>query len=180
MFCSNCGKQLPDNAKFCPDCGQPIIIPETTYVSEPEPEPVPVAAPEPVKEPEPVRAPEPVRVPDPVKENEPVDMPMFVPAPEPVVPEENRPLSPWAYFGYSLLFSIPFIGFILLIVLSFAGRNVNRKNFARSYWCWALLVIALILIAIVILVTGVLRGATETVAAWLSGIGLGWLAKLIS
>ncbi len=168
MFCSNCGKQLPDSAKFCPDCGQPIIIPERPTVKEPEP----VRAPEPVKEPEPVRAPEPVRVT--------ADEPAFAPTPEPVVPEENRPLGPWAYFGYGLLFSIPVIGFILLIVLSFAGKNVNRKNFARSYWCWALLVIALILIAVVILVTGVLRGATDSVAAWLSGIGLGWLAGLIS
>ena len=168
MFCSNCGKQLPDSAKFCPDCGQPIIIPERPTVKESEP----VRAPEPVKEPEPVRAPEPVRVT--------ADEPAFAPTPEPVVPEENRPLGPWAYCGYSLLFSIPVIGFILLIVLSFAGKNVNRKNFARSYWCWALLVIALILIAVVILVTGVLRGVTDSVAAWLSGIGLGWLAGLIS
>lgn len=168
MFCSNCGKQLPDSAKFCPDCGQPIIIPENPIVKEPEP----VKAPEPVREPEPVKAPEPVRVT--------VDEPVFAPAPEPVVPEENRPLGPWAYFGYGLLFSIPVIGFILLIVLSFAGKNVNRKNFARSYWCWAILVIALILISVVILLTGVLRGVMEQVAAWLSGIGLGWLAGLIS
>ena len=27
-----------------------------------------------------------------------------------------KPLSPWAYFGYNILFSIPVIGFILLIV----------------------------------------------------------------
>ena len=166
MFCSNCGKQLPDNAKFCPDCGQPIIIPENPIVKEPEPEPV--------------KAPEPVAAPEPVKAPEPVDEPVFAPAPEPVVPAENRPLGPWAYFGYGLLFSIPVIGFILLIILSFAGRNVNRKNFARSYWCWAILVIALILIAVVILLTGVLRGVTDSVAAWLNGIGLSWLARLIS
>ena len=23
MFCSNCGKKLPDNTKFCDDCGHP-------------------------------------------------------------------------------------------------------------------------------------------------------------
>lgn len=180
MFCSNCGKQLPDNAKFCPDCGQPIIIPEKPIVKEPEPEPV--KAPEPVAAPEPAKAPEPVAAPEPVRAPEPVDEPVFAPAPEPepVVPEENRPLGPWAYFGYGLLFSIPVIGFILLIILSFAGKNVNRKNFARSYWCWAILAIALILISVVILLTGVLRGVTDSVAAWLNGIGLSWLARLIS
>ena len=212
MFCSNCGRQLPDSAKFCPDCGQPIKIPGKPIVTEPEaepvvePEPVPVAAPEPVTEPEPVKAPEPEPVkapepepvkapePEPVAEPEPekreqkksrytpavvpeqADEPAFEPDPEPVVPEENRPLGPWAYFGYGLLFSIPVIGFILLIVFSFAGKNVNRKNFARSYWCWVILVIALILIGVVILLTGILRGLTNGLAAWLSSIGLTWLA----
>jgi len=180
MFCCNCGKQLPDSAKFCPDCGQPIRMPEKPTVKEPEPEPVPVAEPEPVKVPE-TKQEEPkqsFKAPEPTPA--PVDEPAFAPTPEPVVPEENRPLGPWAYFGYSLLFSIPVIGFILLIVLSFAGKNVNRKNFARSYWCWIILAIALILISIVILLTGVLRGVTDNVAAWLNGIGLGWLAGLIS
>ena len=167
MFCSNCGKQLPDGAKFCAECGQPIRIPEKPIVNE---EPAPVSAPEP--EPEPIAAPEPA----PVFTPEPVDVPAFEPDPEPVVPEENRPLGPWAYFGFGLLFSIPVIGVILLIIFSFAGKNVNRKNFARSYWCWAILVIALILIAVVVLLTGILRGVTGGIAAWLNSIGLSWLA----
>ncbi len=162
MFCSNCGKQLPDSAKFCAECGQPIRIPEKQPVAEPEPE----------KAPEPVAEPTPVVLRTPEKENE----LLFAPEPEPVVPEENRPLGPWAYFGYGLLFSIPVVGFILLIVFSFAGKNVNRKNFARSYWCWAILVIALILIAVVVLLTGILRGVTSGLSAWFSSIGLDWLA----
>lgn len=27
MFCSNCGKQIPDTVKFCPDCGSPVKAP---------------------------------------------------------------------------------------------------------------------------------------------------------
>ena len=50
-------------------------------------------------------------------------------------PEQFRPLSPWAYFGYSLLFSIPLVGFILLIVFSLSDGNYNRRNYARSYFC---------------------------------------------
>lgn len=30
MFCSNCGKELPQNAKFCPECGSPVIINKET------------------------------------------------------------------------------------------------------------------------------------------------------
>ena len=32
-------------------------------------------------------------------------------------PEEFRPISPWAYFGYSVLFTVPLIGLIVNIVL---------------------------------------------------------------
>ena len=65
-------------------------------------------------------------------------------APQTVLPEENRPLSGWAYFGLQLLFAVPIVGFVFLIVFSFNGSNINRRNFARSYWC-ALLVIAIII-----------------------------------
>ena len=51
------------------------------------------------------------------------------------LPVEYRPLSPWAYFGYTLLFQIPIIGFIFLIVFSFSNYNINRRNFARSFFC---------------------------------------------
>lgn len=57
---------------------------------------------------------------------------------------ENRPLSPWAYFGYSLLFNIPFAGFIVALVLSFSADNINLKNFARSYFCGLILVLIFI------------------------------------
>ena len=44
-------------------------------------------------------------------------------------PEQFRPLSPWAYFGYSILFAIPLVGFILLIVFSLSNQNINRRNY---------------------------------------------------
>ena len=62
----------------------------------------------------------------------------------PDIPPEYRPISMWGYFGYELLFSIPCVGFILLLIFSFGGtQNVNLKNFARSYFC--LLIIAVVL-----------------------------------
>ena len=63
------------------------------------------------------------------------------------IPEEYKPISMWGYFGYELLFSIPCVGFILLCVFAFGGaRNINLRNFARSYFCF--LIIGLILAAI--------------------------------
>ena len=63
------------------------------------------------------------------------------------IPPEYRPLGAWAYFGLSLLFCIPIVGFIFLIVFSFNGSNINRRNFARSYWC-AWLIIGILLLVI--------------------------------
>ena len=45
-------------------------------------------------------------------------------------------MAPWGYLGYEILFAIPLVGFILLLVFSFGGtRNINLRNFARSYFC---------------------------------------------
>lgn len=64
---------------------------------------------------------------------------------------EYKPITMWGYFGYEILFSIPLIGFIMLIVFSLGGtKNVNLKNFARSYFCYT--IIALIIIGILVAV----------------------------
>ena len=61
----------------------------------------------------------------------------------------------WGYFGYELLFSIPCVGFILLLVFSLGGtRNINLRNFARSYFCF--LIIVAVLVAILAISTGIL------------------------
>ena len=60
--------------------------------------------------------------------------------------ERFRPMSPWGYFGYSLLFSIPLIGLILLIVFSLNNENINRRNYARSMFCS--MIVAAVLIAV--------------------------------
>ena len=63
------------------------------------------------------------------------------------LPYEFQPISMWGYFGYQILFMIPIIGFILLIVFALGGtKNVNLKNFARSYFCVAIIVLVVVLI----------------------------------
>lgn len=63
---------------------------------------------------------------------------------------EYKPISMWGYFGYEILFSIPIIGFVLLIIFSFGGTpNKNLRNFARSYFCFVILLVAVgIIIAV--------------------------------
>ncbi|MGN0642222.1 MAG: hypothetical protein ACI4JJ_03675 [Huintestinicola sp.] len=65
---------------------------------------------------------------------------------ESMLPMQYKPLSPWAYFGYTILFSIPVVGLILLIVFSFSNDNINKRNFARSYFCVYALALILCLI----------------------------------
>lgn len=65
------------------------------------------------------------------------------------IPEKYKPITMWGYFGLEILFAIPVIGTIFLIVYALGGtRNVNKKNFARSYFC--ILVIFVIIMAILV------------------------------
>ena len=59
----------------------------------------------------------------------------------PQIPENYKPISAWGYVGYTILFCIPLVGLIMLIVFSFSDANINRRNYARSYWCVLLLAI---------------------------------------
>jgi hypothetical protein len=69
------------------------------------------------------------------------------------LPDKYRPLTAWSYFGYSILFMIPLVGIICLIIFACDSSNINRRSYARSYFC--LLIIIAILFAI-LLFTGAL------------------------
>lgn len=72
---------------------------------------------------------------------------------------DYKPIGMWGYLGYEILFAIPCIGFILLLVFSFGGtKNVNVRNFARSYFC--LFIIGLVLAVFIGIFIGIL-GATS-------------------
>ena len=83
------------------------------------------------------------------------------------IPSEYKPISMWGYFGYEILFSLPIVGFICLIVMSFAPSNKNLKNFARSYFCLFIisLVLTVVLVAIA-LATGAISSLEDIVDAF--------------
>ena len=76
------------------------------------------------------------------------------------VPPEFKPLGAIAYVGLSILFSIPIIGLIFIIIFSFSDANINRRNYARSYF--VVLVLLLIVVA-VLFFTGVLGQTIEAI-----------------
>ena len=137
MNCPNCGSDNANGAVFCAECGAKMME-ETTRIHIPVP-PIPPVPPVPPVVPQATPIPTPV---SPAKKE---------------IPGEYKPMSAWAYVGWRLLFMLPFAGFVLLIVMSFAPRNKNLKSFARSYWCMALLGL---IIATVIVVIAVLAGVS--------------------
>lgn len=81
-----------------------------------------------------------------------------------VIPDYNpaldyKPLGMWSYFGYDILFMIPFVGIILLIVFSVGGTsNINLRNYARSKFC--LIIILSVIILLLIMLSGGLAAYT--------------------
>ena len=66
---------------------------------------------------------------------------------------QYRLLSPWAYVGYGILFTLPVIGWILAIVFALNDDNLNRRNFARGCWCG-------VLVAVIVAVVGMVMGVS--------------------
>jgi len=77
------------------------------------------------------------------------------------VRDELQPLSPWKYFGLNILYAIPLIGLIFLICHAIGSSNINKKNYARSFFC--ILVIALVIIGISI-ATGFVTDIATSIA----------------
>lgn len=65
-------------------------------------------------------------------------------------PESDQIVSTARFFWFRILFLIPFVGFILSIILSFAPRNVNFKHFARSYMIMYFIGIGIALVGLII------------------------------
>ena len=74
---------------------------------------------------------------------------------------DYTPLGAWSYFLYTLLFSIPIIGFIFAIVFAVGGTNrINLRNYARSYFCWLLITVVLV---IILLIVGLIAGTVYNI-----------------
>ena len=69
-------------------------------------------------------------------------------------------ITPWGYFWLQILFNIPVIGFIFLVVFALGGTpNINKRNFARSYFC------IYVVIIIVLIITFALGGLDNIIEA---------------
>ena len=145
--CTKCGAETV--GAFCPNCGAPVM-------AQPTPQPAPQPTPQPVQRTVYQAAPQPAPQPAPTVNNY-----IRTSVGEEDLPAKYKPLSPWAYFGLNLLYSIPIVGLIFLLIHTFSSGNINRRNHARGYWC-AILVCAIIgvFVAIILLIICLVMGVS--------------------
>ena len=154
-FCTSCGKENADGVAFCTECGAKapeITAPKATeavsQTAAPKVEATPVQTSPPVKNRTQVSAQQ--------AYNQPISTPIVTQS-VPVADATNKVVSTGAYFGLMFLFAIPVIGFIACIIMAFAPKNRNIKNFARAILIWT--IIGIVLAGILALVITMMMGS---------------------
>lgn len=96
MYCSNCGKQIDDNSKFCNGCGsaqtpvqtpQPTAPPSKAQAPQPTAPPPKAQAPQPTAPPPVAQAPQPTAPPPVAQAPQPTAPPPVAQAPQPTAPQ---------------------------------------------------------------------------------------------
>ncbi len=135
MKCPKCGLENPEGHAFCANCGTLLTQPKSGAELFTGSGDTPAA---------------PVQQPAPYTDQ--ASYQYQAPQGEPFIPNEYKPITPWGYIGYIILFNLPIAGIILMLICAFGGsQNINVKNFARG-----MLLVLLISIVIVALAAAVL------------------------
>lgn len=78
---------------------------------------------------------------------------------------EHRQLGPWEYFGLSVLYHIPLVGWIFLVVHAVSNKKITRRNFARHYFCEFLVLLVLLMLCMAT-IYGMSGGTVEDSVRW--------------
>ena len=139
MFCPKCGTEVSDDKAFCPECGNPL----KSQAQQASGAQQAAGAQQASEGQQTAEAQQRWQATGAQSGARPHPQVQFQ-SDTVVLTDEYKPISMWGYFGYEILFSIPIVGFIVLIVLSINGKNQNVKNFARSYFCFTIIVLILL------------------------------------
>ncbi len=169
--CSNCGFDMADDAVFCTECGTRMEAPKQNTTEQPQPQNAQpqnqnsapnnqqnaqpqnqYSAPSSQQNAQPQNqysAPNSQQYAQPQNQySAPYNQQYAQPQPDyysqsPEDYAQNAVVTTGAFFGLNLLFSLPAIGWIICIIMSFAPKNKNIKNFARSKLIWIIIAIIL-------------------------------------
>lgn len=61
----------------------------------------------------------------------------------------EKPISAWGHIGYSILWAIPVVGWIIWFCMALGSRNQNKKNYARSKFCGIVFIVLIVVVAVV-------------------------------
>ena len=62
----------------------------------------------------------------------------------------NKPISSWGYVGLSFLYATSVVGIIFLFIHAFKSKNVNLRNYARSYFIQYIIAFVMSVVMIVL------------------------------
>lgn len=144
IICKKCGQELEEGTKFCMACGEKVEMESIPQPVQPQPQPRPQQPVQPQPQPRPQ---------------------------QPVKPDKTtKVVGMGAYFGMILLFSIPIVGLIACLIMAFAPKNKNIKNFSRAMLVWLLIGIVIGGIVIALIVQTV-KSITNTVSEYIESLG---------
>ena len=154
--CSNCGFDMSDDAVFCTECGTRMEAPKQNTTEQPQPQNAQPqnqnSAPSSQQNAQPQNqysAPNSQQYAQPQNQySAPYNQQYAQPQPDyysqsPEDYAQNAVVTTGAFFGLNLLFSLPAIGWIICLIMAFAPKNKNIKNFARSKLIWIIIAIIL-------------------------------------
>lgn len=64
--------------------------------------------------------------------------------------DNSKLITPWGYFWYNVLFCIPFVGFLCLVIFSLQKKNMNLRNYARSFFVAFIVAIVMSIVLIIL------------------------------
>ena len=59
----------------------------------------------------------------------------------------SKSITSWGYVRRAILYAIPVLGWLVWLCNALFAKNTNTKNFARSYFCWVVLMVVIAVIA---------------------------------
>lgn len=72
------------------------------------------------------------------------------------LPKRYKPVGAWGYFWRNVLYSIPVIGWIVLLVTAISGKNIVARSYARSFFAALLVLLIFAAIGVALVLGGII------------------------